>query len=168
MFKKSQGFYADFLIGLLILIFITFIFTRTILDLNSHEDILQGLINDGTSISNSLMSEGYCPTNQCSTDWSNMKGRLGFVKNGKIIADKFNAYAALESIDYPKTKALLGTNNDYVLYFEYNNQIISNIYGKYDNLNQITEDNRVKITRILYYNLDGNGGIVNMIVLVFN
>ena len=52
--KKAQFWYADFLLGLLILFFITYIFSRVIIDLNTREDKIQELVNDATSIANSF------------------------------------------------------------------------------------------------------------------
>ena len=174
MFKKSQAFYLDFLIGLLILIVITFIFTRAILDINTREDRFQELLNDGITIANSFMSEGYCASYGCDTAWSLNPpvGRLGFIRDGKILGDKFNAFAGLlNNGNYEKTKTLLGTKNDYVLYFEFNDNKLTyggrNVYGKYTDTNSIDADNVIKLTRIVYYNLDGSGKIVNMVVIVF-
>src|SRR3989344_3749351 len=84
MFKKAQATYADFLIGLLVLIAITFIFTQTIIDLNSREDKFQELITDGTAISSSFMSSAYGSYN-----WAGNQptGRLGFVRDGKVIKE---------------------------------------------------------------------------------
>lgn len=175
MFKKAQGFYADFLIGLLVLILITFIFTQTIIDLNSREDKFQELINDGTAISNALMSQGYCPTGNCLNDWSNLQGRVGFIKEGKIQLDKYDSFTQLLSTQegYQTSRILLGTKNDYVLYFEFNNQIISEIFGKVNDKSLINTKESIRITRIIYYNLDDNGQItdqgriVKMNILVF-
>ena len=171
-FKKGQAFYADFLIGLLILIFITFVFTRTIIDLNSREDKLQGLINDGVSISNSIISGAYGSYG----GWSSYppKGRLGFIREGKIIKKDFDNFLNLINQGeegYKKTKILLGAKNDYMLYFEYEGNKLSyggrNVYGKHDKIEEIKADNIIKIKRIAYYNLDNSGKIVNMIILVF-
>lgn len=174
MFKKAQVTYADFLIGLLILILITFIFTQTIINLNSREDKFQELSNDGFAISNSFMSQGYCPTNNCLNDWNNEKGRVGFVKDNRLILNNFDKFTTLlnGADGYKKSKILLGTQNDYIFYFEYNNNVISNIYGKTNNLNGINTQNLIRITRILYYNLDDSGKvsekgrIVKMIILI--
>jgi hypothetical protein len=162
--KKAQVWYTDFLIGLLILIAITFIFTRTILDLNAREDKFQELINDGLSISNSLMSEGYCASYGCGAAWNRNPpiGRLGFVKNGKVVKENFDAFI---NTDYEKTKTLLGSKNDYILYFEYNGAKID-YNGKYvfGNENGFSKaENTIKLTRVVY----NAGKIVNMIVIVF-
>ncbi len=168
MFKNSQASYADFLIGLFILILITFIFTQTIIDLNSREDKFQELINDGVSISNSFMSNGYCPTQNCIRNWDNKEGRIGFVNNGKIMKKNFDDFLKLE---YAKTKILLGTKHDYAFYFEFDGNKLSyngkTVYGKYTNLHEIKTENIIKINRILYYNLDNEGKIVNLVILVF-
>jgi len=169
MFKRAQVWYTDFLIGLLILIVITFIFTRTILDLNSREDRFQELINDGSSIANSFMSQGYNKET-----WVNdpPAGRLGFVKDGRMIKGDFDAFLSLlNNNSYEKTRILLGTRNDYILYFEYNGNKISyggrNVYGKYNDVSQVIADNTIKLTRIVYYNLDNSGRIVDMVIIIF-
>ena len=171
-FKKAQVSYADFLIGLLILIVITFIFTITIIDLNSREDKIQELINDGSSISNSFMSPAY---NKDKWNQNPPKGRLGFVKDGKLIKEDFDTFLNLLNSQegYKKSKILLGAKKDYVLYFEYGNDKIRynniEVFGKYDDVKKINADNLLRINRIVYYDLDGGGkgNIVKMVVLVF-
>lgn len=174
MLKKSQAWYADFLIGLLILIFITFVFTTTIIDLNTKEDKLQELSNDGISVSSSLMSSAYGSYGS----WIIYppSGRLGFVKNGRIIKEDFEEFQNLVNSDegYKNSKILLGTKNDYILYFEFNDEIFENkVYGKPGiNINNnkiegIISDNIIKITRIVYYDLDNSGKIVKMVILIF-
>jgi hypothetical protein len=147
---------------------ITFIFTQIIIDLNSREDKFQELVNDGISISNSFMSKSYCPTNHCSRDWEHEDGRLGFVDNGKLVKNDFDDFLEL---DYEKTRIFLGTMNDYVFYFEFDGNKLSyngkTVYGKYNNIEDIKSENLVKINRILYYNLDSEGKIVNLVILVF-
>lgn len=176
MFKNAQVSYADFLIGLLILIIITFIFIQTVVDLNKGEEDFKTLINDGASISNSLMSRGYCPSGNCLNDWNSNppEGRLGFVYNSKIILNNFNDFIQLVSTEqgYIKSKIMFGVNSDYVLYFEYGNQIISPTYGRVNDLALLNTKNSIKITRIIYYNLDDSGQItedgrvVKMVIFV--
>lgn len=167
MDKKAQVTYMDFLIGLLVLIVITFIFVRTIVDLNFREDKFQGLINDGVEISNSLMSSGYCPSKNCLTDWKNINGRIGIVKDGKIMEKNFADFLTLLDKDYEKSKTLFGTKSDYVFYLAFNNAPITGIYGKYENLNDVKGvGNRIEINRFVYYG-SGNedGKIVKMVII---
>jgi hypothetical protein len=162
MFRKSQASYSDFLIGFLVLILITFIFTRTIIDLNSKDDKIQELINDGNEISNSFMNQGYKED-----EWTNPNGRIGFVNDGKIIKNNFDK---LRDLNYDKTKILLGAKSDYVVYFEYDNKKLSygnkEVYGKFDNTNKIKSENIIKITRLVYSPLHENK-IVKMNILIF-
>jgi len=164
MFKKSQASYTDFLIGFFVLILITFIFIRVNIDLNSKNNNFQELIIDGTEISNSLMNNGYKILN-----WNDAQpqGRLGFLNDGKIIKENFDQFA---QTTYDKTKILLGTKKDYLVYFEHDNKILSynerQFYGKYDNINKIKSSNIVKITRLVYSSLHDKK-VVKMIILVF-
>ncbi|AJF62225.1 MAG: hypothetical protein QT11_C0001G0067 [archaeon GW2011_AR20] len=170
MFKKAQATYADFLIGLLVLIAITFIFTQTIIDLNSREDKFQELITDGTAISSSFMSSAYGSYN-----WAGNQptGRLGFVRDGKVIKEDFDDYLNLLNTQdgYKKSTILLGTRNDYVFYFEFDETKLNyggkEVYGKYDDVDEIESSNVIKINRVVYYDLDGRGRIVKLVVLVF-
>ena len=170
MFKKAQATYADFLIGLLVLIAITFIFTQIVIDLNSREDKFQELINDGAAISSSFMGSAYG-----AYGWTGNQptGRLGFVRDGKVIKKDFDDYLNLLNSQngYKKSTILLGTRNDYVFYFEFDETKLNygerEVYGKYDDVDEIESSNMVKITRIVYYDLDGSGRIVKLVVLIF-
>ena len=111
--KKAQFWYADFLLAILILVTISFLFIRNITDLNFKQDKLQDIANDGVSISNSFMSEGYCPSNNCMNDWGSISGRIGFVKQGRVIQYKLTNLTDLTSTNkgYDISKFLLGTKN---------------------------------------------------------
>ena len=170
--KKAQFWYADFLLGLFVLFIITFVFNRVIIDLNLKEDKVQELINDGTSIANSLMSPGYLGFSQ----WANKAGRIGLVDNGKVNNNKVNDFQLLLNSNngYDVSKFLLGTKNDYLMYFEdKNNNIIDNkVYGGLDDvskINQIGAENIVRFTRFAYYdnNNDGKGELVKMNILIW-
>src|SRR3989344_32498 len=179
--KKAQFWYADFLLGLLVLFIITFIFNRVIIDLNLREDKIQELVNDGNAISSSLMSPGYLGYTQWSA--SNPNGRIGLVENGKVINGKLNNFkqllltAGIPS-GYNKSRILLGTKNDYLMYFEDKNANIitdiagNKVYGALSDaskINQIGAENIVRFTRFVYYdnNNDGKGELVKMNILVW-
>ena len=180
--KKAQFWYADFLLGLFVLFIITFIFNRVIIDLNLKGDKAQELINDGNSISNSLMSPGYLGFSQWSA--SNPSGRIGLVENGKVINSKLSDFKKLLSLTgtpsgYDKSKILLGINkNNYLMYFEDKNgnpiadTTGNKVYGGLDDIakiNQIGADNIVRFTRFVYYdnNVDGKGELVKMNILIW-
>lgn len=174
--KKGQFWYSDFLIGLFILIIISAIFVITIVDINSREDTLQSLIDDGVTISNSLMSEGYLKD-----EWVNNKGRIGFVKNGKVDNNNLASFDTISSYsispdNYKISKYLLGTINDYAVYFEDKDGDVvkDKVYGKVNTkeaLDDLGVENLVRFTRFVYYDYDdtseGIGEIVKMILVVW-
>ncbi|MEK6835801.1 MAG: hypothetical protein AABX55_02150 [Nanoarchaeota archaeon] len=170
--KKAQFWYADFLLGLLILFFITYIFSRVIIDLNTREDKIQELVNDATSIANSFTSTGYLSYNE----WFNRQGRIGFVENGKVINEKLEDFERmLNNNGYEISQFLLGTSNNYIIYFEdKNTNIVENkVYGKFNNINELNElevENLIRITRFVYYdnNEDNLGELVRMNILVWS
>ncbi len=157
MHKKAQFWYADFLLAILILVGISFLFIRTITDLNSKQDKIQGISSDAFSISNSFMSKGYCPSN-CGPDWSNLNGNIGFVREGKVIQTNLDDLISLTSTSdgYDKSKIILGTKNNYIFYFEDNNQKIfmsgEEIFGNplIDDISKINSNSLVKVTRFVY------------------
>ena len=170
MGKKGQFWYSDFLIGLFILMVISVIFVVTIVDINSREDILQGLIDDGVTITNSLMSEGYLTAE----NWRQDKGRIGFVRNGKVDNERLAYFATISTFDYRTSQYLLGTRNNYAVYFENKtgNVVNDNVYGRINSLNELNElgvENLVKLTRFVYYdgNDDEKGEIVKLILLIW-
>lgn len=157
MMKKAQFWYADFLIGLLILVFISILFIKTITDLNTKEDTIQNLLNDGISISNSFMSKGYL-----SDQWVNTQGRIGIADNGKINNIDFNN---LKALNYKTSKTLLGVSNDYAIYIEYTDGSISDWYSKPGifSISGINSDSIIKVTRFAYY----NGRLAKLVIVVW-
>src|SRR3989344_2944215 len=117
--KKSQFWYADFLIAVLILVLISYLFISSINQLNKKQDKFQSISSDSLLISSTLMSEGYCVNDNC-VEWRNLLGNIGFVKEGKVIQDKLKSLISLTSTNegYETSKILLGTRNNYIFYFE--------------------------------------------------
>ena len=180
MQKKAQFWYADFLIAILILVAVSFLFIKNITDLNSKQDKLQSITNDAIAISSFLMSEGYCP-DDCLSDWSdpfNKDGRIGLVKEGRIIKNNLNSLIDLVANDngYQTSKILLGTKNNYIFYFRNQNDIepvgyvdFYGYYPKINNLEEITAETFVTITRFVYFDADGDnkGEIIKLIIVVW-
>jgi len=188
MHKKAQFWYSDFLIAILILVGISFLFIRNITDLNSDQDKLQSLSSDSVLISNAFMSQGYCPSspNDCLTDWqqSNM-GRIGLVKDSKVVQENIEALISLTSTEqgYQKSKALIGTRNNYIFYFENSDDlntkieikdelgvILGTIFGNpsVNDISQINARSFIKTTRLVYLsNNDNTNRIVKLITIIW-
>jgi len=167
--KKGQFWYTDFLLALFILMIISTLFIVTIVDLNTREDTLQGLIEDGITISNSLMSEGYDVK-----EWKNGKGRIGIIKDSKVNRANLDEIDSLSQSDYETSQYLFGIRNNYAFYFEDKERNVDKLYGKVydlDDLNNLGVENLIKFTRFVHYDNniipDGKGEIVKMIVLVW-
>ncbi len=180
--KRAQFWYADFLLAILILVAISFLFIKNITDLNSKQDRLEWVANDAISISNSLMSEGYCPSNPfntCYSDWLILTGRIGFVKQGRVIQNNLVSFIDLTQTSYDTSKIFLGTKNNYIFYFEdeNGNKITINgianpekiIYGNpsVNQLSDINAESLVKITRFLYLDNNGLKKIVKLVVIAW-
>jgi len=180
MHKKAQFWYSDFLLAVLILIAISFLFINNITNLNSKQDKLQVLSSDGIAISNSFMSEGYCPPpRSCGSNWVNLEGRIGFVKEGRVLENNLKDLINLvrNQEGYEDSKILLGTKNNYIFFFEDENGKIQiqgdlgdPIYGKWDidDISDIQAESLVKITRIVY--LDNSGitkKLVRLVIIVW-
>ena len=181
MQKKAQFWYADFLLALLILVGVSFLFITSIRDLNSSQDKIQSIVSDSNAISNSFMSEGYCPSDDCLTDWQNGNGRIGFVKDGKVIEDNLLDLIALnQDVDnngYNMSKNLLGTRNNYIFYFEDTDADNTKIgigtmggplvtvsgYPNIDDIAKISSTSLIKVSRIVYLE-NSEGSVTNKIV----
>ena len=91
----------------------------------------------------------------------------------ELIKEDFDDYLNLLNTQdgYKKSTILLGTRNDYVFYFEFDETKLNyggkEVYGKYDDVDEIESSNVIKINRVVYYDLDGRGRIVKLVVLVF-
>ncbi len=184
MQKKAQFWYSDFLIAILILVGISFLFIRNITDLNSDQDKLQSLAADSILISNVFMSEGYCPDvpGNCLLDWTqNNKGRIGFAKDSKVIQEQVEALISLTSSEqgYQKSKALIGTRNNYIFYFENSDDLKNKIligsngdaiHGNpsVNDISKINARSFIKTTRLVYLsNNDITNRIVKLIIIIW-
>ena len=181
--KKSQFWYADFLIAVLILVLISYLFISSINQLNKKQDKFQSISSDSLLISSTLMSEGYCADDDCE-NWRYLLGNIGFVENGKVIQDKLKALILLTSTNdgYETSKILLGTKNNYIFYFEDSDDLNSKItisgednkkiYGKsgIDEVSQINTESYVRTTRFVYLEnppLINTKKIVKLVVIVW-
>ncbi|MBU2633842.1 MAG: hypothetical protein KJ674_01205 [Nanoarchaeota archaeon] len=171
MKKRGQFWYTDYLIGLLVFMIIGFLFVRTVVDISSNNALLEDLVEEGITISNSLTSEGYLHD-----EWGDdpPKGRIGFVNGGKVNDTSYVLFTSLVSDpdDYEISKYLMGIKYDYVTYFEDSEGVLipGSIIGKYSVLESIDEaDAVVKFVRFVWYDddNDGKGRIVRLVVEVW-
>jgi hypothetical protein len=122
---KSQAFYTDFIIAIMIFsVILTIYFLYTSNLSKQDEGLLDDLLTDSESIAYSLTTGGF-PNNW---DENNIV-RMGLTNNDQII----NPSLLLESskINYNKTKRLLGTTHDFFTYFENKDGQIITFGGDY-------------------------------------
>ena len=121
--SKSQAFYSDFVISILIFgVILVMYFTYTTNLSNQDVGLSDDLLTDSKTIVSSLTSEGY-PNN-----WNaNNVVRIGFTDNdNRINNEKFGEFM---KINYNKSKSLLGTTYEYLLFFVNESGGIRNIEG---------------------------------------
>ncbi|MBW2999983.1 hypothetical protein KY339_04885 [Candidatus Woesearchaeota archaeon] len=139
--KRSQVWYTDFIIGILIfsIAVTTFFYYAT----GAGEDDgsnLNDLIIDAKVIAENLVSEGY------PTDWTPATvERIGLTNgNQRIDQSKLDDFT---NMTYSERKSALGTPKNYYFYLEYPNSTKFNILGQEGN----SSNRLVQITRLAVY-----------------
>jgi len=160
--KKSQAFFSDFVIALLIftaMIIIYFAYTTNLP--NQDAGLLEDILSDAKAFSSSLTSSGY-PNN-----WNaNNVVRIGFTdNNNKIDNPKFNEF---NKINYNKSKKLLGTIYDYFLFFVNESDDLQNIEGICGNGNSEVEIEYDIKAAYFYKDAGGDQFLKNFMVNKFN
>ncbi|MFH0867869.1 MAG: hypothetical protein V1831_01020 [Candidatus Woesearchaeota archaeon] len=123
MRKKAQAWFMDFVIALIIFIFILIAYYTYTANISKQDSsAMDNLISDSKTIVSSLTTGGY-PDN-----WnSNNVVRIGFTDNyNRINNDQFIEF---NEINYNRTKKLLGTTYDYLLFFVNESNDVQNIEG---------------------------------------
>ncbi|MCF7871939.1 hypothetical protein K9L97_02800 [Candidatus Woesearchaeota archaeon] len=152
--KKAQALTTDFIIGLLMFIFLLITAITIIVELTPNSNY-ETLYNNNIYISESLLTSGF-PQN-----WNSTTAIIpGITTNQRINETKL---AQFDNISYEKTKTLLHTESEYIFFFE-NQTGIMNISTKCtrghpiqtDNdctpqLEQINYDNLAKTERFTIY-----------------
>lgn len=180
---KSQVWYTDFIIALMIFVIVLVIYYKFVVNLSEQDrSAFEELVSDSKMISSSLVSGGF-PEN-----WTNTTvQRIGITDNNyRVMQSKVND---IERLGYKKTRVLFGTKFDYFASFEdrsrclvnitagfglgYNVSIINSatpknctIQGAQNkelNISGLNKDDIVKVTRLLVYGDD----IVRMVVHVW-
>ena len=120
--SKSQAFFGDFAVAVLIFSFIVIAYFTYTKNISSQDGGLEELLTNVKAISSSLTSGGY-PTN-----WNeNNAVRIGVTDDGnKINNQKINEFGKM---NYNKSKKLLGTAYDYFVFFLNESGNLTNVEG---------------------------------------
>lgn len=121
--SKSQAFLSDFVVAALIFVVIIVIYFNYTRSLSAQDSSsLEGLLADAKIISSSLTSGGYPDNWQAST-----VVRIGFTDDSNRIDNtKFGEFV---TINYNKTRRLLGATNEYFLFFVNESGNVTNVEG---------------------------------------
>ncbi len=172
--KKGQFWYADFVVGLLVIAFITVLFARAVVDVPEKESGIRLLHQDAITIASLLMSPGVDSAN-----WINGQGKIGLVQNGKINYLWFNDFISLitktNPDGYQKARQLFGTNYDFSVYFQKKDASIlgNKAYGGMADVGQLQNleaENIVRVNRVVYFDETGDniGEVYTMHVVVWD
>ena len=173
--KKGQFWYGDFIIGILIIVFIGILFAKSIIDIPQRESDLQLISQNAVTIANLLMSPGVNSVN-----WKNSEGKIGIVEKGKVnfvwLSEFLNLVESTQAYDgYQTAKLLFGTSYDFSVYFERKNGEVYNnkAYGGIDDLNQLqnlSAENIVRLSRVVYFDGTGDqiGEVMKMNLVVWD
>jgi hypothetical protein len=116
--KKAQAWGLDLMIAFVIFLVVLFAFSFYVINLPGEgEETLELLSYDGSSIMNSILSNGY------PEDWnSNTKipEKIGILNEGKINNTKLSNFYFLTQSDYVKTKAIFNTKYEYYFFLDKN------------------------------------------------
>ena len=119
---KSQAWFMDFAIGLLLFAFtLAIYFSYTNNFPNEDKGNLNLMLKDAKSISSSLALEGY------PDDWSNQTViRIGVTDNQQLNGTKLKK---LKQLNYTSSRKKFATSYDYFVYFEGSNGNVLNVNG---------------------------------------
>lgn len=182
--KKAQSWYGDFMVAIALFSITMVIYYQYASSVSvENKSAIKDLLLDAKAISSSLIEEGY-PAN-----WSASNvNRIGLTDgNYRLSQSKINSFA---SLDYSRSKFLLGTSSDYFVFFEdkygnaprlnetcgigspYVSIEIANITGQWAvgnakcliNISNIAAKNIAKAERIVLY----NSSLLKMVVYSWN
>jgi len=153
--KKGQAWSVDLIVALGLFSIGIVVFLIYSIDFTDHNrDVYENLFYDAEFMSNILLSEGY------PVDWDQGNVvQLGILSEGKINGSKLDEFHnIIGNGDYESTKILFNTKYNY--YFFFSEEMVLHEGGvPVDGLgqpgfdiNNITEDNLIKITRFSIYN----------------
>ncbi len=121
--RKAQIWFTDFAIAIIIFSFALISYYTYATNISRGDSIvMDNLVSDAKTISSSLVSAGY-PAGWDSTNVI----RIGFTSgNNRIDNAQFNEFM---EINYNKTRKMLGTSYDYLLFFVNESGDVQNIEG---------------------------------------
>ncbi|MBD3249221.1 hypothetical protein GF336_04200 [Candidatus Woesearchaeota archaeon] len=157
MEKKSQIWFTDFIIGVMIFLIVVLIYYGYSYSLNSDPgDITKDLIMEAKSISSALISRG------SPSDWNKSNVEVIGLTDGnqRIVEEKLGMFAEM---DYEETRDIFRTPYDYHFFLKEANGSIVDENGEIG-LSGNSSDNLVSITRIVIY----DSRLVNMVVHVWD
>ncbi len=120
---KAQMWFTDFVIAALIFSFILISYYTYTISISKRDTILfDEIVSDAKTVSSFLTSKGY------PEDWNaDNVIRIGFTDEyNRVDNEKFNEFIKM---DHNKTKKLLGTTHDYVLFFLNGSGDVQNVEG---------------------------------------
>lgn len=112
--KKAQAFVWDFVIGILIFGVVIALFVKFGSGIfSNNQDEVNSMLLNAKRISNSMLGEGY------PEDWTNATvKRIGLTDGAARIMD--SKITTLYSMDYSRTKSILGSRYDFVAFLTNN------------------------------------------------
>ena len=167
--KRGQFWYADFVMGVLVIAFIAVLFAKAVVDVPERESSLNVITQDAVTVANLLMSPGVDSAN-----WKNGKGKIGLVQRGKVNYQWYNDFTSLvesgsDQQGYQMARQLLGTKYDFAVYFQKKDGGIygNRAYGGIDDIQQLQAleaENIVKAHRVVYF--DGTGDAIGEVYIM--
>lgn len=149
--KKAQAWGFDLIISAFIFVIAIALFYNYSINLQTENEDIDALLQEGISATNILLSEGY-PIN-----WGKFSvEKPGLYKSNNIDRDKLQSLLELASENYSRSKNLLGTKYDYYFFFSSDKTEFVNLtnegIGKTgitsQNINSLETKKLVKITRM--------------------
>ena len=173
--KKGQFWYADFVMGILVIAFIAVLFAKAVVDVPERESNLNIITQDAVTVANLLMSPGVDSAN-----WKNGKGKIGLVRGGKVNYQWYSDFTALvesgsNQQGYQMARQLLGTKYDFAVYFKKKDGSVygNRAYGGIDDIEQLQAleaENIIRAHRVVYFDGTGDniGEMYTMVLVVWD
>jgi hypothetical protein len=136
--KNAQIWYTDFIFGFTIFLLIVILSIKYVSDnyILPKEEVNE-MIFEGRSISESLITEGF-PESWNTTNVI----RIGLTNGDYVLnISKLTFFANLTESDYSRTKSLLGTRFDFLVFFKNKNNITLNLSSEFIGKSGVTESN---------------------------
>ena len=172
LYSKAQVWGIDIMVGVVIFtaaIIAALLYLAQFYDANSGE--FNDLANDANTISSSLLSGGY------PDDWNSSDAVMAGLTNDNMRLNE-TKWGNFSAMGYSMSKRLLGTRNDYLVFFvDEENNVIDIGGSSYAGKPSVTRDNfasqdtegTVQVSRFLLHNAtDGNSyKMIKMVVYVW-